>query len=108
MAIHTTAIILTAMVARTVTVTAVTRMVMVTGIIMATAATDMAMAMVNMAMPADPEWPSYSGDLPALVITADLSMESSGRRPDERFARTNATTGTQAEPVCSSLVRLAN
>src|SRR5262245_47549256 len=52
------------------------------------------MAMVNMATPASPELPNYSGGCNALVIITDPLTESSGRRREPLSGSTNRTTAT--------------
>lgn len=59
-----------------------------------TATKAMGTAMVVMAMPATPEWPSCSGDFPAPVITTAQLTESWGLQRDGRSERTSRSTGT--------------
>jgi len=93
-----TAIILMAMVAPTVTGTAVTPMVMATGIIMdmATEATDTAPSTsLATETAANPESPSCNSGCHGLAITVDPSTESWGRKRGAQSGRTSKTTITQ-------------
>src|SRR5438093_5590537 len=85
----------TATVPRTVTVMATAMEAINT----ATPATVMGTEIVDTAIAADPEWPSYSAGSLAPAITTVPLTASWDRRRDEQSERTNRTTGTQVNLV---------
>src|SRR5215813_8875518 len=67
-------------------------------ILMATVTALASMAMGSTAMPATPEWRSYSADLPVLVITMAPSTGFWGHKRAAQSGRTRRTTAREVEP----------